>query len=112
MADEYKYLTYKADDFIAKSAELIAQSLRQAISLRGMASLMVSGGCSPAKVYQALSHIDLPWDKVAIGLVDERCVSAGQSGSNADFVARNLLQNKADKARFIGLEVDLSLIHI
>ena len=106
MADEYKYLTYKADDFIAKSAELIAQSLRQAISLRGMASLMVSGGRSPAKVYQALSHIDLPWDKVAIGLVDERCVSAGQSGSNADFVARNLLQNKADKARFIGLEVD------
>ena len=104
MPSSHGTLRFTARDFVASSSGLIADDLKAAIAARGKASLIVSGGRSPAQVYQALSQIELPWEKVSIGLVDERWVEAGQSGSNADFVARNLLQNKAARARFIGLK--------
>ena len=104
MSLAHETLRFAARDFVASSSVVIADVLKAAIAERGRASLMVSGGRSPALVYQALSHIDLPWEKVSVSLVDERWVDAGQSGSNADFVAHNLLQNKAAAARFIGLK--------
>ncbi len=104
MPTGHETLRFAAPDFVASSSELIANELKAAIAARGQASLMVSGGRSPAKVYQALSGIELPWEKVIVSLVDERWVDAGQSGSNADFVAQTLLQNNAAKARFIGLK--------
>ena len=104
MSASHGTLRFSARDFVASSSKLIADDLKAAIAARGQASLMVSGGRSPAQVYQALSQIELPWEMVSISLVDERWVDSGQSGSNADFVAHNLLQNKAAKARFIGLK--------
>src|SRR5262249_54946446 len=53
-------------------SQLVASSLDSAVAQRGQASLAVSGGSTPALFFRTLStRDDLPWDKVAITLVDE-----------------------------------------
>lgn len=91
-------------DIVDGTANLIAEFIKEAIRERGAASLMVSGGSSPAPVYEALSRIDLSWEKVIIGLVDERWVDNTHEASNERFVKRTLLQNHAARASFIGLK--------
>ncbi len=54
------------------AAEAIAGLLRSALSARGHASLVATGGRSPGPVYDRLSHTDLDWAHVAITLSDER----------------------------------------
>ncbi len=95
-----------SDDAVLAASQKIAQALRRAIEARGQASLMVSGGSSPKPVYAALSQMVLPWERVTIGLVDERWVEAGQDGSNETFIRDNLLQNAASAARFIGMKTE------
>ncbi|MEP1229540.1 MAG: 6-phosphogluconolactonase [Litorimonas sp.] len=96
--------TIETGDGAVDVAEKIAQHLRRAIDERGQASLMVSGGSSPKPVYIALSKAKLPWEKVTIGLVDERWVDMEEDGSNETFICNNLLQNYASKAQFIGMK--------
>jgi len=82
-------------DMVASASMAIEFALREALSTRGSASLMVSGGSSPKPLYAQLSQSDLDWSKVTVSLVDERWVDPGQAGSNEDFIRENLIQNKA-----------------
>lgn len=84
-------------------AEHVAQALRAAISTRGMATLVVSGGRSPARFFERLSEQELDWDKVLISLADERWVPTDDPQSNAGLVRRHLLRERAAGAKFIGL---------
>jgi len=95
---------YDESDRVEKAATAIEIILREALTMRGRASLMVSGGSSPKPLYERLSHADLDWKNVAISLVDERWVEPGQAGSNEDFIRQTLVQNKAKNARFFGLK--------
>ena len=61
---------------------LISDNLKSAIKKTGVASLVVSGGSSPIKIFEELSEIDLPWSKVQITLVDDRLVDAKDINSN------------------------------
>lgn len=91
---------------VETAAGQIADAVKQAVANRGQASLMLSGGSSPRLVYEALSVMDLPWEKVTIGLVDDRWIDRGQPGSNETFLDETLLKNKAKDAKFIGLKTD------
>lgn len=91
-------------DNVERAAQAICAVLKEAIKVRGQASLMVSGGSSPKPVYSSLSKADLDWSRVTISLVDERWVDSGQTGSNEDFIRENLLQNEASDATFFGLK--------
>lgn len=82
----------------------IAEAIRTAVSNKGKASLMLSGGSSPRPVYEALSEMDLPWENVTIGLVDDRWIERGQAGSNETFLDETLLKGKAKAARLVGLK--------
>lgn len=82
----------------------IEAALRAALADRGQASLMVSGGSSPAPLYRRLSQADLDWRRVSIVLADERWVAPGAPGSNEDFLRATLLQGPAAAACFIGLK--------
>ena len=95
---------YDQGDAVTNAAKAIAALLRQALTTRGQAMLLVSGGSSPKPLYQKLSQVDLDWSKVTISLVDERWVDPGQAGSNEDFIRQNLIQNKATSAKFFGLK--------
>lgn len=78
--------------------------LQQALTANDTATLLVSGGSSPEPVYRQLSLADLAWDRISVALVDERWVDRDQANSNAAFIARTLLQNKAAAATFVGMK--------
>lgn len=81
----------------------IAKDLKEAIRRYDKASVMVSGGSTPKPLFEMLRRIDLPWEKVTVGLCDERWVPTTHDDSNEQFVKQHLLQENAAKARFIGM---------
>lgn len=92
-------------------ARKVAGELGKAIEQRGSALLTVSGGNTPKRFFEALSHAAIDWPKVTLTLVDERWAPRGSNRSNALSVERGLLRNKAARAIFLdlfepGLEID------
>lgn len=85
-------------------AETIEARLRAALAARGGASLVVSGGSTPQRLYQRLSVAELAWERVSVVLADERWVEPGSAGSNETFIRTTLLQNAASAARFFPLK--------
>ncbi len=88
--------------------------LLDAIARRGHAYLVVSGGKTPAALFQALSKAILPWDKVTITLADERCVPLNDDNRNERMVRQLLLQHEAKGAHLLSLysESDPDLRHV
>lgn len=95
-------------DLHEHATNLIVTQLKSALDKNGVASLMVSGGSTPGPVYSQISHFDLPWENITIGLVDERWVDEDDTGSNARLVRNTLLQNKASSANFIPMKTSAS----
>ena len=91
------------DDLIAALSQSITQELQKAINEKGKASLLVSGGSTPKPLFEKLRETSLDWEKVSIGLCDERWISSGHEESNENLVKTHLLQAKASKATFIGM---------
>lgn len=87
-------------DMNERATNIIAARLQADVRTTGAASLMVSGGSTPGPIYEQLSHFDLSWDKITIGLVDDRWVDETDTGSNAALIRRTLLKNKAANALF------------
>tara|TARA_B110000908_G_C10232255_1_gene441213 strand:+ start:900 stop:1511 length:612 start_codon:yes stop_codon:yes gene_type:complete len=83
--------------------KLISNKLKLAIDKKGTATFVVSGGTSPLKLFEDLSKIDLPWNKVKITLVDDRLVNKNHIHSNQKLINDHLLKNKAKLANFIPL---------
>lgn len=86
------------------AAHLAADTLGAEISRRGAASLMVSGGSSPARMFERLSTETLDWTKVTVGLVDERWVAPDHPDSNERLVRTRLLKNAAERAAFLPMK--------
>ncbi|MGO9934146.1 MAG: 6-phosphogluconolactonase [Steroidobacteraceae bacterium] len=85
-------------------ADQIAAGLKSAIAARGLASLVVSGGKSPLKLFELLCAENLDWSRVCIALADERWVDPGDADSNEKLVREHLLRGPAAAARFHGLK--------
>lgn len=86
------------------AAHLAADTLGAEISRTGGASLMVSGGSSPARMFEVLSSQTLDWDKVTVGLVDDRWVAPDHPESNERLVRTRLLKNAAERAAFLPMK--------
>lgn len=98
---------FESDDLLAASlANTIAENLREVLSQKGTASLIVSGGSTPKKFFHALSQIDIEWENVKIGLCDERWVAPEHADSNEKLVRENLMVGHASKATFIGMFIE------
>lgn len=82
----------------------IEELLRQRITDCGHASMAVSGGSTPAALYNALAEIDLPWSDVIVSLVDERWVDEDHPDSNAALVRRALIKDFAATARLVSMK--------
>ena len=91
------------EDLAPAFAEWTADKLRAAIAERGAATLVVSGGKTPARYFEALSGMPLDWTRVAITLADERRVAYDSPRSNARLVREALLRNHAVVATFTPL---------
>src|ERR1700761_6541745 len=93
-----------ADELTSRLAETIAADLKRAIEVRGLASLVVSGGHSPVKLFEKLRVQALDWSRVCVGLVDERWVDPTDANSNEKLLRDHLLLDGAAAARFAGLK--------
>jgi 6-phosphogluconolactonase len=82
----------------------IGAQLTRAIADRGETALLVSGGHSPARLFEQLRKQALDWSRVSIALVDERWVEPTEAGSNERMVREALLREGAAAARFFGLK--------
>ena len=92
------------EDLALALAEAVGDHLNEGIERRGLASLAVSGGSTPAKFFGALGRRrDILWEKVFVTLVDERWVPETSDRSNAGQVNERMLQGPAAVARFIPL---------
>jgi len=85
-------------------ATQLAASLKTAIGARGLASLVVSGGRSPVKLFEMLRTQALDWGRVCVALADERWVTPEDAASNEHLVRNVLLKDQAAAARFHGLK--------
>ena len=84
-------------------AQLISKKLTLSIKNNGIASLVMSGGSSPLKIFEELSNIDIHWAKVQVTLVDDRLVNVNNIYSNQKLIYDYFLFNKARLAQFIPL---------
>jgi len=85
-------------------AALVAGCLTAAIGARGLASLVVSGGRSPVRLFEILRTQPLDWSRVCVALADERWVNPEDPQSNERLVRDVLLKDRAASARFLGLK--------
>ncbi len=94
------------DELIEHLAAAISQRLRQGITARQRAAMVVSGGKTPIPLFSRLAATPLHWDKVFITLADERWVATDSEDSNELLVHTFLLQHAAATAQFIGLKTE------
>ncbi|MET0985031.1 MAG: 6-phosphogluconolactonase [Steroidobacteraceae bacterium] len=82
----------------------IRTDLNEAIAVRDVASLVVSGGRTPVLFFSKLSQEPIKWDQVRVTLADERWVEPTSPDSNERLVREHLLQGAAPAAHFVGLK--------
>lgn len=91
------------DTLAAAAAAAILERLSEALTARGHASLVATGGRSPGPIYDRLAAAPLEWGRIGVTLSDERCVDDNDPASNARLVRARLLQGPAAAARFLPL---------
>lgn len=82
-------------------ANTIAGELNRGLMQNERVSLAVPGGTTPGPVFDVLSAITLPWERVDVLLTDERWVPEDNPRSNARLLREHLLIDKAAAANFI-----------
>ncbi len=99
-----------SEDLVEALVTEISHQLDRAIQIRGGATLAVSGGRTPKKVFTLLSRAELDWTRITVTLVDERWVDPGDERSNERLVIQNLLVGRAAFAHFVPLyHADISV---
>ena len=86
------------------AASALVNVLTGGIAAKGVASLALAGGSTPAPVYRLLNQAALDWSKVTVTLTDERKVAADHPDSNEGMLRQTLLVGAAGEARFAPLE--------
>jgi 6-phosphogluconolactonase len=83
------------------AAQRIGEALDRRLEGQGEASLVVSGGTSPAGVFAELAKTALPWSGVHVILSDERWVPPDHEDSNEKLVRETLLAGEARGATLL-----------
>jgi len=84
-------------------ADRLADRLRALVSQKGRASIAVPGGTTPAPMLTRLGEADLPWEKIAVTLTDERWVPVSSPRSNQRLLGETLFKGAAAAAEFAPL---------
>lgn len=97
-----------ADGAASVLADEIAARLTEAVTARGAASLVATGGGTPGGLYDALSRRRAPWSQVSVALSDDRWVEPSDPASNERLVRERLLVGPAAAAALVPLKTDHS----
>ena len=85
-------------------ANYVTDAINGGIAERGRASLVLSGGSTPVRLFQHLAQRPIAWADVTVTLTDERWVDETSDESNAAMLRRELLTGEAAAAAFISLK--------
>lgn len=104
MAHVFEFATRDA------ASEAVAARIAVLVSAQtdrnGKATLVVSGGTTPAKCFDYLSDYSLDWENVQVALSDERWVPRDHEDSNERLVRETLLKGEADSATVLSIYQD------
>jgi 6-phosphogluconolactonase len=76
------------EEVAQNAAQMFADSVNHAVAARGLARVAISGGSTPKAVFELLASPDapfltgIPWEKLQLFWVDERCVPPTHEESN------------------------------
>ncbi len=98
---EHKFI--EQEELVEALTTSIVNRLQEAIDRKGKASLLVSGGSTPKPLFEELRKVPLAWEKVMVGLCDERWLPSSHEESNEKLVQTHLLQDEASRATFVGM---------
>lgn len=90
----------------------IRVDLQEAMEARGVSSLVVSGGRTPANLFHLLSAEPIDWSRVWVTLADERWVEATDNSSNEKLIRDSLLTGAAAAAHFVGLKNPSAVVEL
>lgn len=94
---QVEYRIFPQQDVLARAtAERFVHGVRAAVAARGLARVAISGGSTPKQVFALLAkdyRDAIPWDRLWLFWVDERCVPPDNPDSNYG-AARELLLSK------------------
>lgn len=76
-----------------RAADRVADAARRAVAERGRFVVAFSGGRTPGGMLAALAELDLPWDRIHVGQVDERAAPDGHCDRNATMLQSHLLDH-------------------
>ena len=76
-------------------ADAACSAIAASLSSGGPQRLLLSGGNTPAPVYQRLAATVLDWEQLSLGLADERWLPDGDANRNDVLVAEHLLARQA-----------------
>lgn len=104
MMSNVNFLKFENSESLAHEfSKKVAAILEKTIKIKGYGTLLLSGGNTPKLFLNKLSNENIEWEKVTIGLVDERWIDTIYKDSNERLMKDNLLINSCIKANFIGL---------
>ncbi|MEM7339968.1 MAG: 6-phosphogluconolactonase [Actinomycetota bacterium] len=78
------------DDLGPIGAAVVGEALELTLAAGGRASLACSGGSTPWPVYETLSEVPLPWERIDVLQVDERVAPDGDDARNLVGLRRTL----------------------
>jgi 6-phosphogluconolactonase len=82
LTNSFFHIAESADKAAAECSSLIVERLKATVEERGRATLAISGGSTPAKMFPMLAKADLDWSRVHVFFVDERMVPPTEDASN------------------------------
>ena len=100
------YSANNSESLASDLCQCIGEILTEAIRKRGRASMAVSGGSTPIRLFKEFSLLSIDWTKIDLTLADDRWVDAKNADSNELLVRTHLIKNKAAQVNFISLKND------
>ena len=100
------YSSNNSESLASDLCQNIGEILTEAIRKRGRASMAVSGGSTPIKLFKEFSLLKIDWTKIDLTLVDDRWIDPKNADSNELLVRTHLIKNKAAMVNFIPLKND------
>lgn len=94
------------DMAVMNVAHALTSDLRKCLLRHEFVSFAVPGGTTPGPIFDAMSSVDIDWNRVHVMLTDERWVPEDHARSNAGLVKSRLLTGKAAAAHFISFYRD------
>lgn len=86
-----RWIVLPGERFAQGAAHLLGQRLARRATEQGAVHVALSGGATPAPVYERLAGLELPWERIHVWFGDERRVPPDHADSNYRMVKETLL---------------------